>query len=119
MYAEAMQPDCDDVVLWTADGHITETTIGNLVVEVGGRKVTPPVDAGLLAGTFREELLERGDIVEGRVTLDELKSASRVWIVNSVREWWPATIRYIAKAAATTPMTTSATIPSAAKRSQR
>jgi para-aminobenzoate synthetase/4-amino-4-deoxychorismate lyase len=93
MYTDAMQPDCDDVVLWTADGAVTETTLGNIVVEIGGRKVTPPVEAGLLAGTFREELLERGDVVEARVTLDDLKSAARVWIVNSVREWWPATVR--------------------------
>ena len=92
MYTDAMQPGCDDVVLWNPAKEITETTFGNLVVEIGGRKVTPPVDAGLLAGTFREDLLERGEIVEGRVTLDEMKSASRVWLINSVREWWPATI---------------------------
>jgi len=93
MYANAAQPDCDDVVLWTAAGDATETTLGNIVVEMRGRKVTPPVEAGLLAGTFREELLARGEIVEGRVTLDDLKSASRIWIVNSVREWWPAMLR--------------------------
>jgi len=92
MYTDAAQPDCDDVILWTANGDVTETTLGNLVVDMDGRKVTPPVGTGLLAGTFREELLERGDIVEGRVTLDDVKSASRVWIINSVREWWPAEI---------------------------
>jgi para-aminobenzoate synthetase/4-amino-4-deoxychorismate lyase len=126
MYANAMQPECDDVVLWTADGAVTESTLGNIVVEMEGRKVTPPVDAGLLAGTFREELLERGDIVEGRITLDDLKTASRVWIVNSVREWWPAEIvgrpeglHYMANAAATTPISTSTATPTTAKRSQR
>ena len=92
MYTDAAQPDCDDVVLWNPNKEITETTFGNLVVEIGGRKVTPPVDAGLLAGTFREELLERGEIIEGRVTLDDMKAASRVWLINSVREWWPANI---------------------------
>jgi branched-subunit amino acid aminotransferase/4-amino-4-deoxychorismate lyase len=118
MYSEAMQPEYDDVVLWTADGAVTETTLGNIVVEIGGRKVTPPVEAGLLAGTFRAELLERGEIVEARVTLDDLKSASRVWIVNSVREWWPAEV-HIANAAATTPISVSTATPAAAKRSQR
>jgi len=118
MYTDAAQPDCDDVVLWTAAGDVTETTLGNVVVEMHGRKVTPPIEAGLLAGTFREELLARGEIVEGHVTLDDLKSASRVWIVNSVREWWPAKL-YIANAAATTPSVTSAAMPTAAKRSQR
>jgi branched-subunit amino acid aminotransferase/4-amino-4-deoxychorismate lyase len=113
-----MQPECDDVVLWTAGGDVTETTLGNIVVEIGGRKITPPVGAGLLAGTFREELLEKGDVIEGRVTLDDLKSASRVWIVNSVREWWPADL-HIANAAATMPIATSTATPTAANRSQR
>ncbi len=115
-YTDAMQPGCDDVVLWTAHGDVTETTLGNLVVERDGLRVTPPAETGLLAGTFREELLERGEIVEGRVTLDELHSAPRVWIINSVREWWPA---YIANAAATAPTSTSSTIGTSAKRSHR
>ena len=126
MYTDAAQPECDDVILWDATGDVTETTLGNIVVEIAGRKVTPPVGTGLLAGTFREELLERGEIVEGRVTLDEVKSASHVWIINSVREWWPAEIQgrpeglhYIANAAATTPISTSAASPTTAKRSQR
>jgi branched-subunit amino acid aminotransferase/4-amino-4-deoxychorismate lyase len=126
MYADAAQPDCDDVVLWTPEGYATETTLGNLVVEIGGRKVTPPIEEGLLAGTFREELLARGEIVEGRVTLDDVKSAPRVWIINSVREWWPAEVQgrpeglhYMANDEATTPTSTSATSATAAKRSQR
>jgi branched-subunit amino acid aminotransferase/4-amino-4-deoxychorismate lyase len=93
MYTDAAQPECDDVILWTAHGDVTETTLGNLVVDIDGRHVTPPVETGLLAGTFRGELLERGEIVEGRVTLDDVKAAPRVWIINSVREWWPAEIR--------------------------
>jgi len=126
MYSEAMRPGYDDVVLWNAEGAVTETTLGNVVAEIDGRKRTPPVDAGLLAGTFREELLERGEIVEAPLTLDDLKTATRLWVVNSVREWWPAEIAdtpekpgYIANAAATTPTSTSTAIPAAAKRSQR
>ena len=126
MYTDVAQPEYDDVILWNPAREITETTIGNLVVEIGGRKVTPPVEAGLLAGTFREELLERGEIVEGRITLDALTSAPRVWLINSVREWWPAEIHgrpdglhYMASAAATTPISTSSASPTTAKRSQR
>ncbi len=118
MYTDAALPGCDDVILWTAGGDVTETTLGNLVVDMGGRKVTPPLSAGLLAGTFRAELLERGDIIEGRVTLDDVKAAPRVWIINSVREWWPAEI-YIENTAATAPSSASSASPAAAKRSQR
>jgi para-aminobenzoate synthetase/4-amino-4-deoxychorismate lyase len=48
---------------------------------------TPARECGLLAGTFREELLDRGDIHEAIVRLDELSSCSRLWLINSVREW--------------------------------
>jgi para-aminobenzoate synthetase/4-amino-4-deoxychorismate lyase len=90
VYVDARRPDCDDVVLWNPERQVTESTIANIVVEVAGRKVTPPVACGLLAGTFRAELLEAGTIEEAIVTLDELRTASQVWLINSVREWWAA-----------------------------
>ncbi len=92
VYVSAGQPGCDDVVLWNPDRQITESTIANIVVDLEGRKVTPPVRCGLLAGTFRAELLETGAIQEAIVTLDELQSAAGIWLINSVREWWPATL---------------------------
>jgi len=93
VYLQARRPDCDDVVLWNPDRQVTESTIANIVVDIGGRKVTPPVHCGLLAGTFRAELLESGEIQESIVTLDELRAASGLWLINSVRGWWPAELR--------------------------
>src|SRR5215831_16936139 len=92
VYVDARRPGCDDVVLWNPERQVTESTIANIVVNVDGRKVTPPLTCGLLAGTFRAELLERGAISEAIVTLDELRAAPEVWLINSVREWWPATL---------------------------
>ena len=85
--AQASRPDAEAVLLWNAAGDVTEATIFNVVAEIGGRKVTPPVESGLLAGTLRAELLERGEIVEARITMAELRSASQVWGVNSVMGW--------------------------------
>jgi para-aminobenzoate synthetase/4-amino-4-deoxychorismate lyase len=82
----------DDVVLWNPAREVTETTIANIVVDVGGRLVTPPVECGLLAGTMRAELLEVGEISEQVVPIDELCRAPRLWVVNSVRGWRPARI---------------------------
>jgi para-aminobenzoate synthetase/4-amino-4-deoxychorismate lyase len=76
-----------DVLLWNEARELTEFTIGNLVVELEGGRWTPPVESGLLAGTFRDELLDTGAIAERVLTLEDLASASRVWLVNSVREW--------------------------------
>ncbi|MEO6527812.1 MAG: aminodeoxychorismate synthase component I [Gemmatimonadaceae bacterium] len=78
-----------DTLLWNADEQATELTRGNLVVELDGTRWTPPVECGLLGGTFRAELLEMGEIHERVVTLDELMSADRRWFVNSLRGWVP------------------------------
>lgn len=85
--AKADFPDADDVLLFNDRGEVTESCIANVVVELEGRKVTPPVSCGLLAGTFRDELLERGEIEERIVTLEDLKSADSICLINSVRRW--------------------------------
>ena len=81
---------CDDVVLWNRKGQVTETTIANLVVEIGGTLVTPPVECGLLAGTCRAEMLDRGELREAPITIGELRAAPRFWLINSVQGRRPA-----------------------------
>ena len=83
-------PDHDDVLLYNEHGELTEFTIGNLVVELEGKFYTPPVTCGLLAGIFRESLLEAGRISERVIHLNELKDCTRLFLVNSVRKWHEA-----------------------------
>jgi para-aminobenzoate synthetase/4-amino-4-deoxychorismate lyase len=82
----------DDVVLWNPRREVTESTIANIVVELGGERVTPPVECGLLPGVFRAWLLATGQVRERRITLEELRAARRVWLVNSVRRWRDAVV---------------------------
>lgn len=88
--ARLERPDCDDVLLMNEKGRITETTIANVAVLRGRRLVTPPLADGLLPGVFREELLRRGEIVEGSIGVDEVRSAGTVRLFNSVRGWMRA-----------------------------
>jgi para-aminobenzoate synthetase/4-amino-4-deoxychorismate lyase len=90
--ALAMAPDLFDVLLWNAKREATELTRGNLVVELDGRRVTPPLDCGLLPGTLRGELLEVGEIEEHVVTLADVQRASRLWFINALRGWVPITL---------------------------
>ena len=92
VYERARRPGLDDVILWNPRGEITESTIANIVVEVDGSRVTPPVACGLLAGTLRAELLARGEIAEAVVRVEDLRRARRLWVINSVQEWRPATL---------------------------
>ncbi len=82
----------EEVILWNERGEVTEGTFTNVVISKGGKKITPPVACGLLAGTFREHLLQSGEIEEGLVTLDDLRRADEVWLVNSVRKWQKAVL---------------------------
>ena len=49
--------------------------------------MTPARSCGLLAGTFREELLREGRVREALISIDDVRTATRIWFVNSVREW--------------------------------
>jgi para-aminobenzoate synthetase/4-amino-4-deoxychorismate lyase len=94
LYSLARQehPGADDVLLWNERGEVTESTIANVVAEVDGARVTPPVSCGLLPGVLREELLERGEVAERVVMKADLARAPRVWLVNSLRGWIEATV---------------------------
>jgi len=90
--ASTDKPDADDVLLFNERGEVTESCSANVVVEIDGRKVTPPVSCGLLSGTFRDELLEKGEIEERIVTLEDLKCADSICLINSVRKWRKVTL---------------------------
>jgi para-aminobenzoate synthetase/4-amino-4-deoxychorismate lyase len=83
----AERPGAFDVLLQNEEGELTEFTTGNVVLEIDGRRWTPPRDCGLLAGTLCGALLRAGEISERVLTEEDLARASRVWLVNGVRGW--------------------------------
>ncbi|MFO0582213.1 MAG: chorismate-binding protein [Anaeromyxobacter sp.] len=96
--ARAARPDAFDVLLFNEEGEATEFTIGNLVAELelpggGVECVTPPRDAGLLAGVQRAALLARGEVVERTVRVADLGRARRLWLVNALRGRVPVTLQ--------------------------
>jgi para-aminobenzoate synthetase/4-amino-4-deoxychorismate lyase len=90
--ARRSRPDVDDVVLWNERGEVTESTIANIVADIGGVKCTPPVSSGLLAGVLRAELLDAGQLTERVITRGMLARAERVWLINSLRGWIDAAL---------------------------
>ena len=85
--ALASHPGAEDVVLWNERDELTETCSANLVLDIGGRKLTPRPESGLLRGTFRDFLLEKGEIEEEVLPRDAMKEARDVFLINSVRLW--------------------------------
>ncbi|AZV59650.1 aminodeoxychorismate synthase component I [Peribacillus frigoritolerans] len=78
-------PDFQDVLLWNEEGFITEFTNGNVVVKINGDLYTPPVESGLLVGTFRQELIRKKEIKVKNISKADLNNAEEIWFINSVR----------------------------------
>jgi len=75
------------VLLVNQSGEVTESSTANLVVRIQGGLFTPPVNAGLLPGTYRQELLERGLLIERTLKPDDIFKSDAVFLINSVRGW--------------------------------
>jgi para-aminobenzoate synthetase/4-amino-4-deoxychorismate lyase len=72
---------------------ITEGTITNIFVRQGGKLLTPPLASGVLPGIFRRHLLQTTPEAEESVlTLHDLESAEAIFLCNSVRGMWQATL---------------------------
>lgn len=87
VYEQAAIRGFDDVLLFNENDGLTEFTIGNLVVKLNGELFTPPVECGLLAGTFRAELVASGEVKERVLKIRDLAECEAVFLVNSLRRW--------------------------------
>ncbi|SOC39820.1 aminodeoxychorismate synthase component I [Ureibacillus acetophenoni] len=81
--------DYFDVLLWNENEELTEFTNGNIVLEIDGSLWTPPIECGLLSGTYREVLIKEGRVSEKTLTLADLEKCTNIWFINSVRKWLP------------------------------
>jgi para-aminobenzoate synthetase/4-amino-4-deoxychorismate lyase len=88
----AGRSDCTDVIFLNERGEVTEGANNNIVARIDGELVTPPIHSGLLPGTFREELLDLGTIMERKITQPDLEQAEELYLINSVRKWRKAII---------------------------
>jgi len=92
-YASRALPDVFDTLLFNERDEITEFTRGNVVVELGKHRLTPPVAAGLLPGVWRAKMLAAGEVEEATVMRADLAEATALWFVNSVRGSVPVRLR--------------------------
>ena len=79
-----------EVVLTNLQGNITETAIANVVYEMDGRYLTPPLSDGLLPGTLRGVLLAEGKLVERSLHKSEMHLVTSWHLVSALRGWRPA-----------------------------
>ena len=84
-FAEGAARGADEAILLNRSGFVTEATRSNIFVERDGLLLTPPVADGLLPGILRRHLLETGAAIEQQLTAEDLATAPRWFLGNSLR----------------------------------
>jgi para-aminobenzoate synthetase/4-amino-4-deoxychorismate lyase len=83
--AVRMCPGSDDVLLFNEGGQVTESTVANVAVQIGGVLCTPPVRCGLLPGTQRAWLLDHAQLQERIISIQEMLGSPNVYLLNSIK----------------------------------
>jgi para-aminobenzoate synthetase/4-amino-4-deoxychorismate lyase len=76
-------PGCDEMLFCNERGELTEGARSNIFVRRNGILLTPPVDAGVLPGILRAELIAMGQAREAILAPDDLDG--EVYLGNSLR----------------------------------
>jgi para-aminobenzoate synthetase/4-amino-4-deoxychorismate lyase len=84
--ADARARGFDDALFLNERGEVTECANHNVMIARDGKLVTPPVECGLLPGVYRRYMLAaHPEIQQAVLTLDDILSADRILVFNSVR----------------------------------
>jgi branched-chain amino acid aminotransferase len=91
---EAVRSGAFEAVMRNYRGELAECTTANIFVVRNGEALTPPLDAGLLAGVTREFLLEIGPpagipVREANLRDEDLLAADEAFLTSTTREIVP------------------------------
>lgn len=74
-----------DSIFLNQKGELTQGSRSNIVLFLNNCFLTPPLESGLLNGVLRNFLLKNKIIKEAILTKQDLKKASKIFCINSVR----------------------------------
>jgi branched-chain amino acid aminotransferase len=83
--AEAKSAGFDDYILINPDGFITETAIANLVFQLDGEWITPPLSDGVLPGVMRALLVEKAGVIVRQIQANQLNQVESGFLVSSLK----------------------------------
>ena len=87
--AQAEQRGFNEAILINSKKNITESTIANLFLVIGGQIVTPKISDGILPGIIRKFVIQccrnaNLSIQERSISIDEASSATEIFQTNSL-----------------------------------
>ncbi|MCM8542051.1 MAG: bifunctional anthranilate synthase component I family protein/class IV aminotransferase, partial [Lentisphaeraceae bacterium] len=84
-YKQAVEEGFDEVIFFNDKDNLSEGAITNIFICKDKKWFTPPIDAGILNGTWRKNLMAPLNAEERTLTLENLKNADDIIIGNSVK----------------------------------
>lgn len=81
-----------DLLFVNEEGIVTEGTRTNFYIECDGRLITSPLEAGVLPGTYRSVLIEKG-CLERPITRELLQQSTRCFLSNALIGFQRASLR--------------------------
>ena len=84
-YRTAVGEGLDEVLFMNERDEIAEGAISNIFIKKNEKWLTPPVKCGLLPGVWRKKLIKELNAVEKILCFDDLKSAKKIILCNSLR----------------------------------
>ena len=81
---EALSKGFDDAIMLNERDEITECSASNILIVKDNKLLTPTRECGLLMGTTMEILIEKMNVKEERLNVNDLYDASSVFITNSL-----------------------------------
>ena len=88
-YQNAKAKGFDEAILLNCQGHVMESSRGNVFIVKDGQCLTPPLSSGCLNGIMRQRIIANAKnlgkpIIEKSITPAMLKSADQVFLTNSL-----------------------------------
>lgn len=81
----AAKTGCKEVIFINPDDEICEGSFTSIFARIDGQLYTPPLLSGLLPGVLRGHLVEKGDVLQKVLTIDDLQTAENLFVGNSLR----------------------------------
>jgi len=81
---EAAARGGDEAILLNTQGRVADTSIANLILELDGKLVTPPLSDGALPGIMRGLLIDRAGVAECSIAPEDLYRANSACLSSSL-----------------------------------
>ncbi|MEY8702042.1 chorismate-binding protein [Francisella philomiragia] len=85
MHHKYIHEDNCELIYLNEKDNITETRFHNIIIKKNDKLYTPKLEDGVLAGIARKSLISQGKLQSKSLNLNDLKTADKIYLINSVR----------------------------------